>query len=210
MLKLYTFHVSSASFRVRCALALKNIPYEAVQISLAGQHKSAEYLAVNPEGRVPALDTGHGILTQSLAILDWLEETHPTPSLYPVEAMDRARCRAFAHIIASDIFPLQNMGTRQKLGAEFGADEARQAQWAADWIAKGFASLEIETATRGWQPGTFLFGDTPTLADICLVPQMNNARRYKVDLTPFPLLNAADAKARAHPAFEVAALSPQD
>jgi maleylpyruvate isomerase len=203
MLQLHTFSQSSASYRVRVALALKGVASESHAVSLiANDHLSEAYQALNPEGRVPAIVTEQGVLTQSFAIMDWLEDTIPQPSLYPADPWQRALCRAFAHAIASDIFPVQNLGVRRKLTADFGADEARTIQWCADWIAKGFLALEAETAKRGWHDGQgYLFGPTPTLADICLVPQMNNARRYGVDLAPFPLLVAADAKARAHPAF---------
>jgi maleylacetoacetate isomerase len=185
-------------------MALKGLSWESHAVSLlANDHQSPDYIKLNPQGRVPALVTDQGVLTQSFAIMDWLEETYPdAQSIYPKDLWQRALCRAFAHVVATDIFPLQNLSTRRKLQAEFDADEARQAVWCADWIQKGFAALETETAARGWtQAVGCLFGESPTLADICLVPQMNNARRYKVDLTPFPLLVAADAKARAHPAF---------
>ena len=204
MLQLHTFAHSSASYRVRIVLSLKNLDCHSHAVSLiANDHQTSAYLNINPQGRVPALVTDHGVLTQSLAIIDWLEETHPdSPSIYPKDPWRKALCRAFAHVIATDIFPLQNLSTRRKLHSEFGADEPRQGQWCADWIASGFAALETETFARGWTPETgYLFADVPTLADICLVPQMNNARRYKVDLTAFPLLVAADARARAHPAF---------
>jgi maleylacetoacetate isomerase len=177
---------------------------------IANDHLSEAYRALNPEGRVPAIVTEQGVLTQSFAIMDWLEDTIPQPSLYPKDPWQRALCRAFAHAIASDIFPVQNLGVRRKLTADFGADEARTIQWCAEWIAKGFVALEAETAKRGWdEEQGYLFGPTPTLADICLVPQMNNARRYGVDLAPFPLLIAADAKARAHPAFVTTAPETQ-
>jgi maleylacetoacetate isomerase len=211
MLTLYTFAQSSASYRVRIAMALKGVSWQSEVISLiAGDHQNDAYLAINPEGRVPALLTDEGLLTQSLAILDWLEDTYPKPSLYPESAFMRARCRAFAHVITTDIFPLQNLSTRKKLAADFGADDDHQAQWSAHWIASGFAALEAETAGRGWTPDQgYLFGDAPTLAEICLVPQMNNARRYKVDVTAFPLLVAADNRARAHPAFATTAPETQ-
>jgi maleylacetoacetate isomerase len=207
MIKLHTFSHSSASYRVRIVLALKGLEWESAQVSLrANEHQSVAYLGLNPQGRVPAIEGEKGLLTQSFAIMDWLEETYPQPSIYPMDAWTRAQCRAFAHVIATDIFPLQNMSTRLKLGAEFGADEARQAQWCADWIARGFAALETQTAMRGWTSANgYLFANHPTLADICLVAQMNNARRYGVDLSPYPLLVAADANARLHPAFVSAA-----
>jgi maleylacetoacetate isomerase len=203
MIKLHTFSHSSASYRVRIVLALKGLEWESAQVALSqNAHNSAAYLGLNPQGRVPALESEQGLLTQSLAIIDWLEETHPNPSIYPDDAWMRAQCRAFSHVIATDIFPLQNLSTRKKLGAEFDADEARQATWSNDWIERGFAALEGETARRHFDPDSeYLFAPYPTLADICLVAQMNNARRYQSDLTPFPLLVAADAKARAHPAF---------
>jgi maleylacetoacetate isomerase len=204
LFQLHTFAQSSASYRVRIVMALKGLSWDSHAVSLlANDHQSADYLKLNPQGRVPALVTDQGVLTQSFAIMDWLEETYPdAQSIYPKDPWKKALCRAFAHVIATDIFPLQNLSTRRKLQADFGVDDALQASWSADWIAKGFAALESETAARGWTPEVdYLFGETPTLADICLVPQMNNARRYKVDLTPFPLLVAADAKARIHPAF---------
>ena len=211
MLHLHSFSHSSASYRVRIALALKGVASESHAVSLiANDHLSETYRAINPEGRVPAIETEQGVLTQSFAIMDWLEDTIPEPSLYPADFWQRALCRAFAHAIASDIFPVQNLGVRRKLASDFGADDAQATQWCADWIAKGFTALEAETAKRGWHEGQgYLFGPNPTLADICLVSQMNNARRYGVDLTPFPLLVAADAKARAHPAFVTTAPETQ-
>jgi maleylpyruvate isomerase len=211
MFQLYTFSHSSASYRVRIAMALKGLSWESHGVSLrAGAHRDPEYLALNPQGRVPALSTPDGLLTQSLAIIDWLEDTQAGPSLYPKDPFARAQCRAFAHVIATDIFPLQNLSTRQKIGAEFDADEARQGQWCCDWIASGFSALEAQlTLEDRPHPGQYLYADTPTLADICLVAQMNNARRYGVDLTPFPTLVAADAMARAHPAFVATAPETQ-
>lgn len=212
MLHLHTFAQSSASYRVRIVLALKGLDWRAHAVSLsANAHRDASFLTINPQGRVPALVSDQGMLNQSFAIMDWLEDAYPhSASIYPRDLWQKALCRAFAHTIATDIFPLQNLNVRRKLQAEFDADEARQAQWCADWIAKGFAALEQETASRGWTPTDgYLFGESPTLADICLVPQMNNARRFKVDLSAFPLLVAADAKARTHRAFSSTAPETQ-
>jgi maleylpyruvate isomerase len=202
-LTLHSFTHSSASWRVRIGLALKGLSWSTIHVDLTGNdHLGDAYGKLNPNQRVPALVLDDGsVLTQSMAILAWLEETYPAPALLPKDPVERARCRAFASVITEDIFPLQNLGVRRKLGAEFGADEARQAQWCRDWIARGFAALEAETAARGWTPGGFLFGAGPSLADICLVPQWRNGVRYGVDLSAFPLLAAARDHAMAHPAF---------
>jgi maleylpyruvate isomerase len=202
MIHLHSFSHSSASYRVRIVMALKGLDWETIPLSLReNDHRSEAYLNVNPQGRVPALETSQGVLTQSLAIIDWLEETHPTPSIYPDDAWDRAQCRAFSHVITTDIFPLQNLSTRQKLGRDYGCDERAQAAWCRDWIEAGFSALEVELSRKPASSTQFLFADWPTLAEICLVPQMNNARRYGVDLSPFPLLVGADARARNLPAF---------
>jgi maleylpyruvate isomerase len=136
-----------------------------------------------------------------MAILAWLDEAMPDPALLPSDLIVRARCRAFASVVTEDIFPVQNLGVRQKLGAEFGADVDRQAQWCADWIARGLAVLERDALKYAANAEGFLFGNGPTLAEICLVPQMRNAVRYQVDLAPFPRLVSAREAAMAHPAF---------
>jgi maleylacetoacetate isomerase len=201
-MKLHSFSHSSASYRVRIVMALKGLTWETIPVSLREDaHLSASFLAINPQGRVPALQTEHGILTQSLAMIDWLEETHPSPSIYPQDPWQRALCRAFAHVITTDIFPLQNLSTRRKLGTDFGCDEAGQAAWCRHWIGVGFAALEEELGARKTTSTAYLFADAPTLAEVCLVPQMNNARRYGLDLNPYPRLVEADAKARTYPAF---------
>lgn len=184
-------------------MAIKGLEWENAPVSLRDNaHQSEAFKAINPQGRVPALETQQGVLTQSLAMIDWLEDIHPTPSIYPNDAWLRAKCRAFAHVITTDVFPLQNLSTRQKLASDFGCDEEAQAAWCRHWIERGFTALETELQLRPPQFKLgYLFGDEPTLADICLVPQMNNARRYGLDLAPFPRLLAADTKARAHPAF---------
>lgn len=211
MLKLYSFAQSSASYRVRIGLALKGIDAEIIPISLLENfHQSDEYRAINPQARVPFLVDSENKLSQSLAILDYLEELHPSPSIYPQSPLERAKCRAFAHVIASDIFPLQNLGVRRKLAADFGQNEDGQANWCAFWIDKGFAALERELeAENKTADNGFLFGQYPTIADICLVPQMRNARRYKVDLAKFPRLVGFDAIASAHIAFSATAPEAQ-
>lgn len=206
MLRLFGYWRSSATYRVRIGLNLKGLPYDTVPIDLkpgTDEQHGAAYRAVNPQGRVPALGTEHGVLTQSLAILDWLDETYPAPPFLPRNAWIRAQIRAFALTIACDIHPLNNVAVLARLKAQWQAGEMDVQSWYAHWIVQGFAALEAQIAQR--PPTPFLFGGEPSLADICLVPQMANARRFDVDLTPFARLVAADQQARAHPAFAKAA-----
>lgn len=202
-LVLHNYFRSSTSYRVRIALAMKRLPYAYVAHHLRhGGHRRPEYLAVNPQGLVPALVLDDGaVLTQSLAIIEWLEDTHPEPPLLPREPLRRARVRAFAQAIACDIHPVQNLKVLTRLRQQGLAEEAVTA-WPA-WInADGLAACERLVAD---EPGPFCYGAMPTLADICLVPQLYNARRFGVDVAAFPRLIAAEAAARALPAFAEAA-----
>ena len=206
MLKLYDYWRSSAAYRVRIGLKLKGLSYDAVPISLApgkDEQLSAAYKAKNPQSRVPTLEIEEGVLTQSLAILDWLEETYPSPSFYVGDAWMRAQVRSFALVIACDIHPIDNLSALNRLRSQFGADDAAIASWYVHWIAAGFAALEAQLAKLPERQ--FAFADQPTLADICLVPQVANSQRYKMDLSPYPRLKAIDETARAHPAFIAAA-----
>lgn len=192
MLKLYGYWRSSAAYRVRIALHLKQIPFEQESVNLAPAiraHQSNEFKAINPQMRVPALKTPDGILTQSMAILEWIEETYPENPLLPDTAMERAKCRALADIIACDVHPLNNPSVLGALKNDLGATESQRATWYADWIHRGFAALEVFAKERA---GDFLCGDVPSLAEICLIPQMYNARRFNVDLTGFPNLVSID------------------
>jgi maleylpyruvate isomerase len=206
MLKLYDYWRSSAAYRVRIGLALKGVSYETIPVNILpgiDEHQQSAYRALNPQMRVPALETPHGVLTQSLSILVWLDETYREPRFMPAEQGARAQVRSFALTIATDIHPLNNTSVLGRLKSQFGADEAAIGEWYRHWIGVGFEALEAQARAR---PETlFAFGDTPTLADICLVPQMANARRFKTDLAPFPRLVAYDESARAHPAFIKAA-----
>lgn len=195
---LYDYYRSSAAYRVRIALNLKGVAYERVQVHLVkGEQRSPEHLARNPQGFVPALDIGNGvILTQSLAIIEWLDTAYPEPSLIPVEPIARARAMAQALTIAADIHPIDNLRVLKRLESQFGADEAAKGEWYRHWIAQGFAALE---AGAGSAP--YLGGQTPGIADVMLVPQMYNARRFDLPLDPYPRLVAVDAAARALPAF---------
>ncbi|MEX2128450.1 MAG: maleylacetoacetate isomerase [Xanthobacteraceae bacterium] len=205
-MKLYSFFRSTASYRVRIALALKGLNYETASIKFSeNAHRSEAFRKVNPQKRVPALALDDGnILIQSLAILEYLEETHPEPALLPKDPIERAHVRAVAQIISCDIHPLNNTGVRQLLTGKFGADEKALQEWTAYWINEGFAAID-----RLLEPGPYAFGDTITLADLCIVPQVYNARRYQVPLNDFPRVVAVEASARQHPAFLAAAPEAQ-
>jgi maleylacetoacetate isomerase len=206
MLKLYDYWRSSAAYRVRIALNLKGLEYESIPVNIApGQDEqfAESYRALNPLMRVPTLETTQGVLTQSLAIIDWLDQVHPAPSLFPSDPWLRAQVRAFAMNIAADLHPLNNLAALSRIKSQFGADEAATLDWYFHWLRLGFDALEAQLAVRPETP--FAFGDAPTLADLCLVPQMANARRFKFDVAPYPRLDAIDAHARAHPAFIKAA-----
>lgn len=205
---LYTYYRSSAAYRVRIALALKNLPYRSVPVHLlnqGGEHKLPAYTALNPQRLVPAWQTeGGAVLAQSLAIIEYLEDTHPEPPLLPAEPLPRARVRAFAQHIACDIHPLNNTRVLQYL-LQKGWSEADKQAWYAHWVQTGFAALEASLA----ESGDFCFGNTPTLADCCLIPQVYNARRFQVDLSAYPNICRIEAAAAQHPAFIQAAPEQQ-
>lgn len=201
-MKLYSFFRSSASYRVRIALAFKGLPYDTVPIPLSSNaHRNDSFKAVNPQRRVPALMLDSGdVLLQSLAILEYLDEVYPQNPLLPKDPVERAKVRAVAQIVSCDIHPLNNSGTRQRLTAQFGADNAALDAWTAYWIDEGFSAID-----RLLEPGPFAFGDQITMADLCIVPQVYNARRFHIPLSNFPRIIAVDASARQHPAFAAAA-----
>ncbi|MDP2356393.1 MAG: maleylacetoacetate isomerase [Beijerinckiaceae bacterium] len=206
-MKLIGFFRSGASYRVRIGLNLKGLTAEhAFRHLRKNEHKAADYLAVNPQGLVPTLFTDSGeALTQSIAILEWLDETHPTPSFLPKDPLQRARVRAFALAIACDVHPVQNLGVLNKLKA-YGLDEAKANQWAKETNYDGLAACELMLAK---EKGPFCFGAEPTLADICLVPQLVNARRFGADVSGFKRILEAEAACLAHPAFAAAAPEKQ-
>lgn len=201
-MNLYSFFRSSASYRVRIGLALKGLPYETIPVSLPGNaHRNDSFRAVNPQRRVPALQFDDGnVLLQSLAILEYLDEVHPQTPLLPKSPVERAKVRAVAQIVSCDIHPLNNSGTVARLKSQFGADDAAVNAWMTHWINEGFAAID-----RLLEPGPFAFGDQITLADICIVPQVYNARRFHIPLSDFPRVIAVDASARQNPAFAQAA-----
>ena len=185
-MRLYSYYRSSASYRVRIALNLKGVEAEIVPIDLAKRDQlTPEYLSVNPQGLVPALDTGAGLLTQSTAILEWLEETHQNPPLLPSDPMTRARVRAMAGLVGADIHPLQSRRVLSHLKHDYKVEQEGVYAWARHWTRLGLEALETLVARDG---GRFAFGETPTLADVFLVPQLYNARVYGLDLAPFPRL----------------------
>jgi maleylacetoacetate isomerase len=184
--KLYTYFRSSAAFRVRIALNLKRLAYEPVFVHLAkGEHRQPEYTKVNPQALLPTLELDDGTrLTQSLAIIEWLDEQHPAPALLPKEPLARARVRSLAYLVASEIHPLNNLRVLQHLKRALGQTQEQIDDWYRHWIADGLAKLEAELARPG--TGNFCHGDAPTMADCCLVPQIFNAQRYQSDLAPYP------------------------
>jgi maleylacetoacetate isomerase len=202
-LVLYDYWRSSASYRVRIALALKDLDYARVPVDLAaGAQKADGYREVNPQGFVPALSVGGGIrLVQSLAIIGWIEAVHSDPPLLPADPVDRAHVTALALAVACDIHPLNNLRVLKHLGGTLGLDEGARAEWYRHWVREGLAGLEALAAPRA---GRFLFGDTPTLADVCLVPQMYNARRFDVPTEDYPLLLAVDEACNALEPFAAA------
>jgi maleylacetoacetate isomerase len=200
-LTLYDYHRSSASYRVRIALNLKGVDYRRVPVNLLdGEQRDEAYRALNPQGFVPMLDTGEERLTQSLAIISWLEWKYPAPFLLPANPLVRSHVLAMTMTIGMDIHPLNNLRVLRRLTA-MGIDQAGRDDWYRHWIAEGFAALEALAAPRA---GSFLFGDLPTLADVFLVPQMYNARRFEVPLDAYPALVRADASATALEPFAAA------
>ena len=199
---LYSAWRATAPYRVRIGLALKGLAYDYVPIDLIkGEQREAAYKAINPQGLTPTLDLGDGhVLTQSVAILEWLEETQPEPAILPKGALDRQRVRTMALIIACDIHPLNNTRIGRKLN-KMGIDQAGILEWTQGWIKDGFDALEpmVERYGQG-----FAFGKSPTIADCCLIPQVYSANRYEVDLAPYPAISAVAARAAGHPAFQAA------
>ncbi len=204
-MKLYNFFRSGTSHRLRIALNLKGLPTTYVPVDLrTEQHLKDEFKAINPQGLVPALEVDGQVLIQSPAIIEWLEETHPTPALLPAGATERARVRALAAIVGCDIHPINNRRILEYLRKELGANDDAVNAWCGTWISAGFDAYEALLAADT-QRGEFSFGHTPTLADVYLIPQVESARRFKVDLGRWPLISAIDAACAKLDAFRLAA-----
>lgn len=204
MLTLYDYFRSSACFRVRIALNLKEIDYQTIPIHLlnhGGEQFSEAYQKINPQSLVPALllDDKH-ILTQSLAIIEYLNETHPLPRLLPSHPYEKALARSFALSIAADIHPLNNLRVLTYLKNELGVTDEQKSQWYKHWIEKGLSALEKQLTSHQFS-GDFCFGNQPTLADVCLVPQLHNARRFSCDIQAYPTLVRIDANCQQLSAF---------
>ncbi len=207
-MKLYTYWRSSAAWRVRIALALKGVSYQALPISLiahGGQQHSAAYGAINTQHLVPTLILDDGtILTQSLAIIDWIESTYPAPALLPENPIARAKILAAAHLVAMDIHPINNLRVMNTLTDQFGANVEAKTKWMQHWMTLGFDALEEMV-----EPGPFAFGSQPSVADICLIPQLYNARRWGMDLALWPRLVAVENACLALTAFTLTAPETQ-
>lgn len=200
-MRLYTYFRSSAAYRVRIALNLKGMPYEAVPVNLLkGEQREEDYAAVNPQKRLPALDIGGTILTQSPAILEYLDEVYPEPPLLPADPLSRAKVRAIASIIGCDIHPLNNLGPLGYLKNRLGHDQAVADEWYAHWVREGFAAVEALL-----EPGPYACGPHVSLADLYLVPQVFNARRFRISLDAYPKIVAVDAACAELRAFQDAA-----
>lgn len=206
-LKLYSYWRSSAAYRVRIALNLKGLDYSIEPVHLlrgGGEQHSPEHRARDPQEQVPLLQHGHRLIRQSLAIIEYLDETFPENPLLPATARDRARARSLAQLVACDIHPLGNLRVQQYLEREFGIEQARREDWTRHWIKRGFEALET-LLTDNPASGDFCEGDLPGIADCCLVPQVYNARRFGIDLSPYPTIVHIDEACRQLPAFQKAA-----
>lgn len=203
-MKLYGYWRSSAAYRLRIALALKNLSYDYLSIDLAnGVHNKPEYGAVNPQNLVPVLEEQGDRLYQSLAIIEYLEETHPQPPLLPSNPLERNRVRSLALIVACEIHPLNNPRVLNFLTGKLGISEQQKLAWYAHWISTGFNALEKRLTSEPWT-GRYCHGNTPGLADVCLVPQVANALRFKVNLEPFPTIRRINQTCLEQDAFRKA------
>jgi maleylpyruvate isomerase len=203
-MKFYGYFRSSAAYRCRIAFNLKGIVPETAIVHLRkGEQRAADFLALNPHGLVPAVEAEGHLLTQSLAIIEWLEEVHPEPRLLPKDAFDRAHVRALALSIACDIHPLQNLRVLKHLKSAYAKEQAELDAWCRHWIEPGLAAFEEQLNLSG-KAARFCFGDAPTLADVCLIPQVFSAARFGADISALATIKRIAGNAEAHPAFQAA------
>jgi maleylpyruvate isomerase len=208
-MNLYTFFRSGTSHRLRIALNLKKINVNQIPIDLrSDQHSKSEYLHINPQGLVPALEIDHKILIQTPAIIEWLEETYPNPSFLPKDPFDRSHARALAALVGCDIHPVNNKRILDYLRRDFGATESDVIEWCSHWITSGFDALEYILRNDS-RTGLFCIGNEVTLSDIYLVPQVESARRFKVDITKWPIIHEIDKRCSEIEAFVLASPSNQ-
>jgi maleylacetoacetate isomerase len=210
-LVLYGYWRSSAAYRVRIALNLKGLAYESRAVHLVqdgGQQHAPAYAALNPQGLVPSLLHEGRVLTQSMAIIEYLDESYPQVALLPADVPGRARVRALAQMLACDVHPLGNLRVLQQLGSAFGADDAKKGDWSRHWISAGLHALET-MLTNSRETGRFCHGDTPSMADACLVPQLYNAQRWNLPLDDYPIIRRIRASCEALDAFQRAAPEQQ-
>lgn len=206
-MKLYTYFRSSAAYRVRIALNLKGLDYESIPVHLVkngGEQKSPEYLAKNPQGLVPLFETDSAeTISQSLAIIEYLEEIHPEPALLPSDALERARVRALALAVAADLHPLNNLRVLQRLSNELQVTDEQKSQWYQHWVKQGFTALEA-MLTEANGTGDFCHGNQPSIADCCLIPQVYNAERFKCQMDDYPTIQRITENCLALDAFQKA------
>jgi len=210
-MKLYTYWRSTAAYRVRIALSLKGIPCEQAPVHLVrdgGEQHKDEYRGLNPQGLVPTLVDGGTVITQSLAILEYLDEKHPEPGLLPGDPAGRARVRSLAQLIACEVHPLNNLRVLQYLSKDLGVSDGQKTDWYHHWLREGLSALELRLANEG-DTASFCHGEQPGLADICLIPQLYNARRFEFPLEDYPTLLAIDERCRSLDAFRAAAPEAQ-
>jgi len=204
MMQLYSYYRSSCSYRARLALNFKGIPYEYHAVHLVrngGEQHAPEYKALNPQALVPTLIDGDFVLTQSMAIMEYLEEKQPTPSFMPEDAQARAYVRQISLVNVADIHPINNLKILNHLSGELGVTQAQKTEWYHKWIRQGFDAIEKLLETSRFRTGAYVCGDQVTMGDMCLIPQVYNARRYELDMAPWPIISAIDAACMQLPVF---------